>query len=35
MKQYTVTKPEYDDDEGGEMLFDSIFGNKLSDSEGD
>lgn len=27
MKKYTVTKPEYNDDEDGEALFDAIFGN--------
>lgn len=27
MKKYTVEKPEYNDDEEGEALFDSIFGN--------
>lgn len=27
MKKYTVEKPEYNDDEDGEALFDAIFGN--------
>ena len=33
MKKYTVEKPEYDDDENSEVLFDSIFGQASLDSE--
>ena len=33
MKKYTVEKPEYDDDENSEVLFDAIFGNASSDSD--
>lgn len=32
MKKYTVTKPEYEDDDNNEALFDAIFGN-ASDME--
>ena len=32
MKKYTVEKPEYDNDENSEALFDAIFGNTSSDS---
>ena len=32
MKQYTVEKPEYKDEENSEVLFDTIFGNPPSDS---
>lgn len=32
MKKYTVEKPEYDDDENSEILFDTIFGKPSSDS---
>ena len=32
MKKYTVKKPEYDNDENSEALFDAIFGNASSDS---
>lgn len=31
MKKYTVEKPEYDDDESGEALFDAIFGSAMDD----
>lgn len=31
MKKYTVSRPEYDDDEDGEALFDAIFGNSMND----
>ena len=31
MKKYTVEKPEYNDDEDGEALFDAIFGNANMD----
>ena len=27
MKKYTVTKPEYEEDDDSEALFDAIFGN--------
>lgn len=33
MKKYTVEKPEYDDDENSEALFDAIFGGGLDDDE--
>lgn len=33
IKKYTVEKPEYDDDENSEVLFDSIFGQTSLDSE--
>ena len=26
MKKYTVTKPEYDEDEESDIIFDAIFG---------
>lgn len=32
MKRYTVEKPEYNDNEDGEALFDAIFGNAPEDS---
>lgn len=32
MKKYTVEKPEYNDNEDGEALFDAIFGNAPEDS---
>lgn len=32
MKKYTVEKPEYNDNEDGEALFDAIFGNASEDS---
>ena len=35
MKKYTVEKPEYNDEENSEVLFDAIFGNPSSDSEDD
>ena len=35
IKQYTVEKPEYKDEENSEVLFDAIFGNPPSDSEED
>ena len=35
MKKYTVEKPEYDNDENSEALFDAIFGNASLDSEKD
>lgn len=35
MKKYTVEKPEYSDEENSEILFDTIFGNPSSDSEGE
>ena len=31
MKKYTVEKPEYNDEENSEVLFDAIFGNSSSD----
>ena len=31
MKNYTVEKPEYNDEENSEVLFDAIFGNQSSD----
>ena len=34
MKKYTVEKPEYSDEENSEVLFDAIFGNQSSISEG-
>ena len=33
MKKYTVEKPEYNDNEDGEALFDAIFGNAPEDSQ--
>ena len=33
MKKYTVEKPEYNDEENSEILFDAIFGNSSSDSD--
>ncbi len=33
MKKYTVEKPEYDDDENSEVLFDAIFGSQSLDSD--
>lgn len=33
MKKYTVKKPEYNDEENSEILFDAIFGNPPSDSD--
>lgn len=33
MKKYTVEKPEYNDEENSEILFDTIFGNPSSDSD--
>ena len=35
IKKYTVTKPEYNDEENSEVLFDAIFGNAPLDSEKD
>ncbi len=35
MKKYTVTKPEYNDEENSEVLFDAIFGNASLDSTED
>lgn len=35
MKQYTVEKPEYENDEDSEALFDAIFGGSMSDSDSD
>ena len=35
MKQYTVNKPEYNDEENSEVLFDAIFGNASLDSTED
>lgn len=29
MKQYTVTKPEYNEDEGSEAIFDALFGTEV------
>lgn len=31
MKKYTVEKPEYDDDDNGDALFDAVFGGDLRD----
>lgn len=33
MKKYTVEKPEYNDEENSEVLFDAIFGNQSSDDD--
>ena len=33
IKKYTVDKPEYDDEENSEVLFDAIFGNQTSNSD--
>lgn len=33
MKKYTVEKPEYDDDEDNEALFDAIFGDTVIDDD--
>ena len=33
MKQYTVSKPEYNADEDNEVLFDAIFGSSIADDE--
>lgn len=33
MKQYTVEKPEYSDEENSEILFDAIFGNQSSEGD--
>ena len=33
MKKYTVEKPEYDDDEDNEALFDAIFGGTVDDGD--
>lgn len=33
MEKYTVKKPEYNDEENSEILFDAIFGNPSSDSD--
>ena len=35
MKNYTVEKPEYDNDENSEALFDAIFGSAPLDSDKD
>lgn len=35
MKKYTVEKPEYNDEENSEVLFDAIFGNPSSESNDD
>ena len=35
MKKYTVEKPEYNDEENSEVLFDAIFGNPSSESDED
>ena len=35
MKKYTVEKPEYDNDENSEALFDAIFGSASFESDGD
>lgn len=35
IKKYTVKKPEYSDEENSEVLFDAIFGNPSSDSDGE
>lgn len=35
IKKYTVKKPEYNDEENSEVLFDAIFGNASLDSERD
>ena len=35
IKKYTVKKPEYSDEENSEVLFDTIFGNPSSDSDGE
>lgn len=35
MKKYTVKKPEYNDEENSEVLFDAIFGNASLDSNND
>lgn len=33
MKRYTVEKPEYDDDNDNEALFDAIFGDTVVDDD--
>lgn len=35
IKRYTVTKPEYDEDDSNEAAFDAIFGSSLLDDEED
>jgi hypothetical protein len=35
MKKYTVEKPEYNDEENSEVLFDAIFGNSSSELDDD
>ena len=35
IKKFTVEKPEYDDDENSEILFDTIFGQASLDSDGE
>lgn len=35
IKKYTVKKPEYSDEENSEVLFDAIFGNPSSNSDGE
>lgn len=35
IKKFTVKKPEYDDDENSEILFDTIFGQAALDSDGE
>jgi len=33
MKKYSVEKPEYNDEENSEILFDAIFGNPSSEDD--
>ena len=33
MKKYTVEKPEYDDDDDNEALFDAIFGEAIDEDD--
>ena len=33
MKKYSVEKPEYDDDDDNEALFDAIFGEAIDEDD--
>ena len=33
MKKYSVEKPEYNDEENSEILFDAIFGNPSTEDD--
>lgn len=35
MSKYTVTKPEYNDDEGSDAIYEAIFGNNDYEDDGD